>query len=206
MSAGDVMNKATENRISACRENVKPALNFLFRAVGANCKRRIRQISERIRMGMRANKVRESMAGEEGSVLVLALAMLTLLTLIGISATTTSTIEIQIAGNEKIHTRNLYLAEGAAMQCAQAMEDHTDPKNNTAYMNIDITESDIRALNFTNSQTSSIAPQTSFAAVNAGLVGSLKMGQPSIHAYSIYGWCAQDGGLVIVELGYRRAF
>ncbi len=48
---------------------------------------------------------------EKGSVLVLALLVLVLLTLMGISATTTSTIEVQMAGNDKVHEIAFYAAE-----------------------------------------------------------------------------------------------
>lgn len=48
---------------------------------------------------------------EEGSVIVLALVLLVLLTILGISATQTSTIEVQIASNERHAVQNLYQAE-----------------------------------------------------------------------------------------------
>jgi len=157
---------------------------------------------------MSSGNRRSLLAGEDGSVLVLALAMLTLLTLIGISATTTSTIEIQVAGNEKVHTQNLYLAEGAAMRCVQTMEDASDLTAATGYMNDQdtVTDADIRALTFTNYIDSAVITGTGAAAINRGIVGSMKLGQPSIHAYSVYGWCTLDNGVAIIELGYRRAF
>ena len=48
---------------------------------------------------------------DKGSALVLALLILVLLTLMGISATTTSTIEVQMAGNDKFHEMAFYAAE-----------------------------------------------------------------------------------------------
>ncbi|MBW1815443.1 MAG: hypothetical protein JRJ39_17975 [Deltaproteobacteria bacterium] len=48
---------------------------------------------------------------ENGSVIVLAVVMLVLLTFLGISATRTSTIEVQIAANEKRAVQDLYQAE-----------------------------------------------------------------------------------------------
>lgn len=50
-------------------------------------------------------------ANEKGSALVIALLILVLLTLMGISATTTSTIEVQMAGNEKFYEMAFYSAE-----------------------------------------------------------------------------------------------
>ena len=52
-----------------------------------------------------------TIANEKGSALVVALLVLVLLTLMGISATTTSTIEVQMAGNEKFHNMAFYAAE-----------------------------------------------------------------------------------------------
>jgi len=48
---------------------------------------------------------------EEGSVIVLSMVLLVLLTILGISATRTSSIEVQIASNERQATQNQYQAE-----------------------------------------------------------------------------------------------
>jgi len=156
--------------------------------------------------GMRKRCV---LANEDGSVMVLALAMLMLLTLIGISATTTSMIEIQIAGSKKTHTQCLFLAEGAAMQCAQKMENDPNLLDAT-YVNAENTVTDADIWNLFEGkikEDSTISPSgTGYAALYQGTVGSLKMGQPNLHAYTIYGWHDTTSGRVIVELGYRRAF
>lgn len=157
----------------------------------------------------KAMKERFLPTNEDGSVMVLALAMLMLLTLIGTSAITTSMIEIQTAGSKKTHTECMFLAEGAAMQCAQRMEN--DPNLLVAtYLNAEntVTDADIRDLfEGKTSADSSISPSgTGYAALYQGTVGSLKMGQPNLHAYAVYGWHDTTSGRVIVELGYRRAF
>lgn len=146
---------------------------------------------------------------QDGSVMILALALLMLLTLIGISATRTSMIEIQIAGAKKTHTEHLFLAEGAAMQCVQDMADGSNPSTEP-YFNDERTKTEdqiqnlIRNLNFANSDTSSIG--SAYATLYQGVVGSIKMGQPNLHAYVVYGWHDTPQGRVIVELGYRMAF
>jgi Tfp pilus assembly protein PilX len=56
-------------------------------------------------------KEKTLLKNEDGSIIVLAMIMLVLLTLLGISATTTSTIEVQIAANERQALQNLYQAE-----------------------------------------------------------------------------------------------
>ncbi|MEA1866847.1 MAG: PilX N-terminal domain-containing pilus assembly protein [Thermodesulfobacteriota bacterium] len=48
---------------------------------------------------------------EKGSTLLFAIIILVLLTLIGIAATNTSTIEIQIAGNERVYKEAFYNAD-----------------------------------------------------------------------------------------------
>jgi hypothetical protein len=56
-------------------------------------------------------RIADNIADDRGSALVVALLVLVLLTLMGISATTTSTIEVQMAGNEKFHDMAFYAAE-----------------------------------------------------------------------------------------------
>ena len=63
------------------------------------------------------------LANENGSVLVLALILLMLLTMVGISAIDTSTLEIQVAGNERNYKRNFFRAEAAALQASQFIHD-----------------------------------------------------------------------------------
>ena len=65
------------------------------------------------------------LASEDGSVIILALVILMLLTMIGTSATNTSTLEIQVAGNERNYKQNFFKAEAAALQGAQFIENAT---------------------------------------------------------------------------------
>ena len=154
-------------------------------------------------------KKRPLLTNEEGSVMIVALAMLMLLTLIGISATTTSMIDIQIAGAKKTYTEHLFLAEGAAMECVQLMQAASNLSaepyyNDERTLTEDQVQNLIRDLNFAHSDTPSLG--TGHATLYQGMVGSMKMGQPNLHAYAVYGWHDTPQGRVIVELGYRRAF
>ena len=56
-------------------------------------------------------KIKPLLKNDEGAVLVIAMLLLLLLTLIGRVATTTSTVEMEIAGNERFHKKTLYAAE-----------------------------------------------------------------------------------------------
>jgi hypothetical protein len=49
---------------------------------------------------------------QKGAALVIALIMLLLLTLIGISALNTTTLETNIAGNERVYNMSFYAADG----------------------------------------------------------------------------------------------
>src|SRR4030043_1657592 len=66
--------------------------------------------------------------GESGNVLLITLIILVLLTIIGISATRTASIDMQVAGNNMIYKKNLFGAEGAALEAVQIMsnEDELD--------------------------------------------------------------------------------
>lgn len=51
---------------------------------------------------------------EDGFVLVVSLLILLILVIIGVAATTNTSIELQIAGNEKVHKQTFYQADGGA--------------------------------------------------------------------------------------------
>ncbi|BCR03312.1 hypothetical protein DESUT3_03810 [Desulfuromonas versatilis] len=56
-------------------------------------------------------KGKTPLGNERGAMLVIAVLVLALLTVIGMVATTTSTIELQIAANERNHQKAVYAAE-----------------------------------------------------------------------------------------------
>jgi len=163
---------------------------------------------------------------EDGSVLVIALVMLALLTIMGISATTTSNIELQIASHDEVYTENVYLAEAAAMEAIQRLENIPNPEENPPAggwlnPNVDqVTENLI--INKTYWQPGGAPAQpvggyddpnttyqdTLFLAGSQGIVGgsSLDMGKSNVYGYTIYGRCERKNGVVIVGVGYRKAF
>lgn len=69
------------------------------------------------------NEINSRLTDESGAVLVLALLMLVFLTLIGIAATTSTSIELQIAQNERIYQENFNAAEAAAFHAIQWVAD-----------------------------------------------------------------------------------
>ena len=150
---------------------------------------------------------------ENGSVMIIGLVMLMLLTLLGISATTTSTIEIRIAGNEIEYKRNLYLAEAAALEFAQEMQDDPDLGNNPEIKALDsVTPDNIRDDTHWdgagNSYQSDVDSKARYIPVFEGLApgASLDMTKSTVNAYTIYGRSKENNAVAIVEIGYRRAF
>ena len=60
--------------------------------------------------------------GEEGYVLIVAVVILMLLTVIVIFITSTTSIELQIAGNDKVHKSTFYAADGALEVASELTE------------------------------------------------------------------------------------
>ena len=153
--------------------------------------------------------------GEEGSVLIIALLVLAFFTLLGVSTFSISNMEIRIIGNENTQKQNLYCAEAAAMRCAQHMQDNDLRTSPLGYLNginsATQTQSDITtSLNsYTLSDDLTELPaDTVFASVSRGIASgsSLDMTKTRVHDYAVYGWCDNSNNLVIVEVGYRKAF
>jgi Tfp pilus assembly protein PilX len=150
---------------------------------------------------------------ENGSVLALALFMLALLTLLGIAVTKTAEMELQIAGNEKVHKENLFLAEAAAVEFAQEMENDPDLGNNPSIKGFgNVSNNDVGESTYweteTNSYQSPVDPSTRFIAVHGGATSghSIDMTKSRVNVYRIYGRCTRKNALAIIEIGYRKAF
>lgn len=67
-------------------------------------------------------KEKSLLKNEDGSVLIISMLILVALTLLGVSATTTSTIEIQIARNERLHKLTFYAADGGTEAGQELLE------------------------------------------------------------------------------------
>jgi Tfp pilus assembly protein PilX len=93
-----------------------------------NSNRKMKAMRSKEKYRAAENRDRESgrtalLVNEDGSVIILALIMLMLLTMVGISATDTSTVEIQVAGNERHYKQNFFKTEAAALQGSQRIQD-----------------------------------------------------------------------------------
>ena len=151
---------------------------------------------------------------EQGYFLILStLMLLALLTIISIAATNTANTEVQIAGNDTVYQRNFYLAEGAAMEAVDELQNDPNPRS------LPFVESGIKAIddnNFTdNWESKSQAVNTALdpsgkTRFRVGYEGtpagySLGMGKPRVHGFAVYGRTEKQG-ITTIKVGYRKAF
>lgn len=77
---------------------------------------------------MEKNIFKRILGQEDGFVLVLALLVLVVLSVMGVASIQNSTIELQIAGNERVAAVNLFNAEGSANEAARKVLNEKDNK------------------------------------------------------------------------------
>lgn len=154
-------------------------------------------------------------ANEDGSVVVLALIVLMLLTMVGTSATNTSTLEIQVAGNERHYKQNFYKAEAAALQASQFinnsdthtetwMLDETFAHTYSPRTNFDdlLNWTDLGSLGTEYNNTGALVIYTGIAPWS-----SLDMTSPTqVRAFSVYGQLQNlaRNDQLIIETGYAK--
>jgi len=175
-----------------------------------------------------------SIGNEEGSVLVISVVILALLTVIGIAATSTTSIELQIASNDRIYKDNFYQAEGAAMMLARALEELTPADNEKlddekkfkapsgAYEDVvDMNTNDVDVEDIANPKywhggsddRSCEIPEIAANNSPMGIVrlerreGSIGMHEStSLYRFSIFGRRAVNNNGVVIALGYRKRY
>jgi Tfp pilus assembly protein PilX len=147
--------------------------------------------------------------------IVAALVILTLLAIISFSASRVANNEVTLARNESVHQRNLYLAEGAAMEAVDRLVHTANLKDNVpAWMEKTAGSLDVDTLrNYLNDpakrQASAVdaANRATFVAGVEGVApgGSLGMNTPTVFILGVYGRCEWDGES-IVKIGYRAVY
>jgi len=162
------------------------------------------------------NKQFPLLRNEAGSVIVLTLMVLALLTIVGMAAIRTANTEVGIAGAELIYQRNFYLAEGAAMEAANWLENENNPitvDNGPSWMEMTIDALNANTIDdywagskATQPQPCAIDGDASFIATYKDADGqSLEASATKLREISIYGRC-EKRGLAEVRLGYRKYF
>ena len=162
-------------------------------------------------------------SGEEGFILVASLIFLVLLVVLGVSAIKTTTIELQIAGNDKVATQNFYQAEGAAKENLQALENAASKDlriHNLAGLTDTATILPGKTLNpttdlstqlttgnfYATSALNTLERPTRFMAIDNGISGdaSLSMTESQVHVYYSYGYATKNNGTSIILIGYKK--
>lgn len=169
---------------------------------------------------------------EEGFILVAALVFLVLLVALGVSATRTTTVELQIAGNDKSAALNFYKAEGAARENLQTLENASSEalRDRTVPGLTDGAPLGVTALTtpaqlaaiaaanlgnlpglvpgafFANSALDTPESPTRNLAIDRGISGdsSLSMTESKVHIYEVYGYATRNNGSAIINLGYKK--
>ncbi len=69
-------------------------------------------------------KIFQRAAHQDGYVLVLSMMMILVLTLLGIAALNTTDIELMIAGNDTLHKKTFYKADGGTEVASSVLEEN----------------------------------------------------------------------------------
>lgn len=149
---------------------------------------------------------------EQGYFLIVStLMLLALLTILSVAATNTANTELQIARNNAIYQRNLYLAEGAALEAVDRLQKDDNPRE-LGFVVPGLKVIDEK--NFSDhwdgeaqNATIDASGQTRFVAGYEGTPPgfSLGMGQSRVHSFAIYGRTEKQGETVI-KIGYRKVY
>jgi len=161
-------------------------------------------------------KEKSVLNNEDGSVLIISLVILALLLVIGMSATTTSNIENLVTRNVEEYTVALYRAEAAAMETVQRLNvivpNPRDVYPPPGWLNPIVFNNILDDNNWDSGATyppDSGITDSELLADSQGIVlgSSLDMGKSNVYGYTAYGRGEGDrGGVVIIGVGYRRAF
>jgi hypothetical protein len=163
------------------------------------------------------HKLARQIKNEDGYFLIISTMMLlALITIISVAASNTARTEVQVAGNNLTYQRNLYLAEGAAMEAVDLLENATNPRDP---VEVPFLHPELKAVtdeNFKDEWEEKSQPVTAGldssgkTSYRAGYEGtppgySLGVGKPKVHGFVVYGRTEKQGATTI-KIGYRRAF
>ena len=159
---------------------------------------------------------------DDGAMMILmSMMLLALLTIISIAASKTALTEIKIAGNEYLYQHNFYCAEGAAIETVDNLEalesvnvdeigwlmNESEKVNKDTDLYAYWTDVKRDKGEASPGGASVCAEHTELMTVHHGVLAgsSLDMSKPTKHIYSIYAQ-SHDRGLVLIKIGYTKAF
>ncbi|MFP4167563.1 MAG: PilX N-terminal domain-containing pilus assembly protein [Desulfonatronovibrionaceae bacterium] len=140
---------------------------------------------------------------QEGSVLLISLIFLILLAVIGLNGIRTASTDLQITRSYRVYHENLYLADGAAYEAVQKIDDN-EVGNGTWIIDINATTAVPEGSSLRNNSTfwssnavsSDFSNDTQYVAYrNATVDGDI---------YFVFGRGFSNGGESIVEIKYER--
>lgn len=154
-----------------------------------------------------------------------ALVILVLITIIGFSASQVANTEVAMSRNEIVYYRNFYMAEGAAIEAIDELDNianlRTDMPVWVDTLVGELTVENVReyfkdpsvrdalltssATPFHNAHVDPVRAQYVAGVEGIAPGESLDPDKPKIHNLSIYGRCEWDG-FSIVRVGYRAAY
>lgn len=173
------------------------------------------------------------LAGEEGVAIVTVLLLLMLLSFIAITSTQTSITEKSIIRSDAIFEQGFYLAESAAMEGIQRLDNETEPDELLApLIETGVSENDgllIAAiedddpmndmLNLDSNTDGMITGDDTFdvSELNADTYRlvvqqpieaghSLALGSSRLYGYLSYGLTEANGGKAMVKVGFKKRF
>lgn len=156
----------------------------------------------------------QSFNNENGYFLIISTIMLlALITIVSVVASNTARTEVQVAGNNLTYQRNLYLAEGAAMEAVDRLENDSNPRGlafveaGLKVINDDNYSVDWEANSQAVTATMDSDGKTRFRAGYEGTPAgySLGMGKSRVHGFAVYGRTEKEG-VTTIKVGYRRTF
>jgi Tfp pilus assembly protein PilX len=166
----------------------------------------------------REMKDKHLLQNEDGSIILIVLIVLMLVTMMGVSSTTTSTIEVQIAGNEKLYKENFYSAEGAVMEAMQTMDEadtealklNTDDTFDWILANeLDLDTATSTTIN-DDTAASTAGDGSRFYAVSKGFTTGTSLGMvgsSQLYTFEVHGFIDRDDrGRAEIEVGFKRRF
>lgn len=152
---------------------------------------------------------------ENGFAIITAMLFLITLTIIGIAATNTTSIEMNIAGNERVYKQSFYNAEGAVREAIKENLNSSwvyEP-NKGEEIPMNGNEKDINAI--CSQASSTLGENITYGAINndipngvAGSGHSLKMEGTSVGGsisfFDLYGQSVENNTTVQIRMGYIK--
>jgi hypothetical protein len=168
---------------------------------------------------MKSRNLTNTLTGEQGSAVIIAVLFLVLMTIIGVTMIRNTTLELQIVRNDMVIKDHLHRAEAASMEASQWIENAgNDLLEDLSFRNF-ISQFDLNlatlSLNDGTWQMSEVDPNQNAGNIITGYrivdeTGIIDLTQTNLHTYKVYGYYNRPTGMnqgeALVEIGYKKRF